>query len=308
MSLLREIQSDAVDTNVDISVVLRKCKVLAARLGNKEFKLWVEHELNGYPSKDDLPEYRVLHVQSRGHFSGMFQSSMKNAVIPPSTIPKEFHYLINTEYLMQPISFYASLTADARGNRENLMSSWPADLIAAMQSKIYEDMSLLDAWKVIPNGAIAALLDTVRNRILSFVLEIEAEAPDAGEALPNVKPIDDKRVNQVFNTYIQGNVDSLVAGSQTITHNTEITVIQNDLESLKQYLESIGIGELDLKELDQAIQEDAESGVKGNLGDKVKAWLGKMVSKAGSSTWNIATSVATNLLIKALSAYYGSEL
>ncbi len=308
MSLLKEIQADAVDAKVDISVVLRKCKILAARLGNEEFKLWVEHELNGYTSKEDLPEYRVLHVQSRGHFSGMFQSSMKNAVIPPSTIPKEFHYLINTEYLMQPISFYASLTADARGNRENLMSSWPADLIAAMQSKIYEDMSLLDAWKVIPNGAIAALLDTVRNRILSFVLEIEAEEPNAGEAPPNTKPIADERVSQVFNTYIQGNVTSLVAGSQITTQTIEITIVQNDLDSLKQYLASLGIGEPDLEELDQAIQEDAQSGVKDNLGSKVKVWLGKMISKAGSSTWNVATSVAANLLIKALSKYYGFDL
>ena len=54
MSLLREIQSDAIDKNVDISVVLRKCKVLAARLGNKNFKLWVERELNGYKSREDL--------------------------------------------------------------------------------------------------------------------------------------------------------------------------------------------------------------------------------------------------------------
>ena len=52
MTLLREIQADAVDTNVDISVLLRKCKVLAARLGNKEFNLWVERELNGYTSRE----------------------------------------------------------------------------------------------------------------------------------------------------------------------------------------------------------------------------------------------------------------
>ena len=307
MSLLREIQTDAVDANVDISVVLRKCKVLAARLGNKEFKLWVERELNGYTSKEDLPTYRILHVESYGDFFGMFQSSLKNARIPPSSIPKEFRDFVDTSYMMQPISYYASLR---RGKESSsvLKAPWPADLIRSVGSKIYENMNLGDAWQLIPDGAIAALLDTVRNRILSFVLEIEAEAPDAGEAPPNVKPIDDKRVSQVFNTYIQGNVTSLVAGSQTITQNIEITVVQNDLESLKQYLASIGIGEPDLRELDQAIQEDAQAGVKGDLGSKVRGWMGKMISKAGSSTWNVATSVAANILIKALSTYYGFEL
>lgn len=307
MSLLGEIQTDAIDANVDISVVLRKCKVLAARLGNKEFKLWVERELNGFTSKEDLPTYRILHVESYGDFFGMFQSSLKNAPIPPSSIPEKFRDFVNTSYMMQPISFYASLIKNKESRKGVIKASWPADMIAQFGSKIYEHMNLGDAWQRIPYGAIAALLDTVRNRILSFVLEIEAEAPDAGEALPNVRPITDERVTQVFNTYIQGNVTSLTAGSQTITYDTKITVVQNDFDSLKQYLASLGISEPDLKELDQAIHEDAQSSMKGGLGSKVRGWIGKMISKSGSTAWNVATSAAANILIKALSNYYGFE-
>ncbi len=48
MSLLREIQNAAVDETVSLAVLLRKCKILAARLGNIEFKTWVDKELNGY--------------------------------------------------------------------------------------------------------------------------------------------------------------------------------------------------------------------------------------------------------------------
>lgn len=45
MSLLRDIQNDVIDANVDISVILRKCKVLAVRLGNEPFENWVDQEL-----------------------------------------------------------------------------------------------------------------------------------------------------------------------------------------------------------------------------------------------------------------------
>lgn len=38
MSLLREIQNDAVNSNVKISDLLRKCKILAVRLGSTEFQ------------------------------------------------------------------------------------------------------------------------------------------------------------------------------------------------------------------------------------------------------------------------------
>lgn len=307
MSLLKEIQADAVDANVDISVVLRKCKVLAARLGNKEFNLWVERELNGYTSREDLPEYRILKVESCGNFLSVGWKA-DGIPIPPSSIPEKYRDIVTTAYFVDPISSYQWLIRGNENAGDILRQPWPADLIGLVGSEIYEDMNCVSAWKVISKSTIAAILDTVRNRILSFVLEIEAEAPDAGEAPPNVRPIADERVNQVFNTYIQGDVANLMAGSQTITYDTKITVVQNDLDSLKEYLASLGIGEPDLKELDQAIQEDAQSGVKGSLGNKVKGWMGKMISKAGSSTWNVATSAAANILIKALSRYYGFEL
>jgi hypothetical protein len=70
MSLLREIQEAAIDAKLPLATLLRKCKVLGARLGNGDFKEWVENELNGYTSTDDLPEYRVLLVNSsrRGQY------------------------------------------------------------------------------------------------------------------------------------------------------------------------------------------------------------------------------------------------
>lgn len=307
MSLLREIQSDAVDKNVDISVLLRKCKILAARLGNEEFKLWVERELNGYTSKEDVPDYRILKVESYGYFAGIAGSALKNAPIPPSYISgisKEWKKFISTHYLMEPISSYTSLTKNRSGG-DVLKIDWPADLIAYVGDKIYEHMNCMSAWKIISCSSIFSLLDTVRNRILSFALEIEAEAPDAGEASPDTKPISKEHVARVFQTVVMGNVTNLAAGNGAIAQSTEITVVKNDLDSLKQYLASLGIHEPDLKKLEEAVHEDAQSGVKGGLGSKVKAWMGKMINKAGTSTWNITCSVATILLAEALKKYYG---
>ncbi|RZG43836.1 AbiTii domain-containing protein, partial [Acinetobacter wuhouensis] len=60
MSLLREIQNDAVNSNVKVSDLLRRCKVLAYRLGNEDFKTWVDSELNGYELLDGIPSYRIF--------------------------------------------------------------------------------------------------------------------------------------------------------------------------------------------------------------------------------------------------------
>ena len=41
MSLLRDIQDALASEACDVAVVLRKCKILAARLGSDEFGAWV---------------------------------------------------------------------------------------------------------------------------------------------------------------------------------------------------------------------------------------------------------------------------
>lgn len=74
VSLLHDIQATAIKADEDIAVLLRQCKVLAAKLGNQEFKQWLDWELNGYTSIETLPPYRILAVQSRGNFVGPFQS------------------------------------------------------------------------------------------------------------------------------------------------------------------------------------------------------------------------------------------
>jgi len=49
-------------------------------------------------------------------------------------------------------------------------------------------------------GAIVGLVDEVRNRILSFVIEIQKLKPNVGEVALNSEPIPQSNISQVFNT------------------------------------------------------------------------------------------------------------
>lgn len=60
MGLLRDIQDAAADSKASLPDLLRKRKLLAARLKHAELDTWVSHELNGYPNDDMLPSYRHL--------------------------------------------------------------------------------------------------------------------------------------------------------------------------------------------------------------------------------------------------------
>ncbi len=88
MSLLRDIQKAAIEPSTDLPTLLRMCKLLAARLGNEEFGLWVDCELNGYPNIESMPAYRILEVQSFGNFLGGFNSRASNMPIPLGVLPE----------------------------------------------------------------------------------------------------------------------------------------------------------------------------------------------------------------------------
>jgi len=305
MSLLRDIQQAAVDPSVDVSYLLRKCKILAVRLKNPEFNKWVDQELNGYKDVDSLPDYRVFRVHSKGYFSGPGGSGLKNADIPLSCIEKKFRNQLEKSYCMQPIGAYTDLLKNPKAT--SFQESWPPDLVAHVGQGIYQYLNCLSAWKVIPRGSIVSLVDAVRNRVLSFVLEIETEAPDAGEAPPNVSPLPQDKVSQVFHTHIYGNVGNIAEGSQHVTQAAVISVRQDDLESLKTYLTSLGIPKENVKDLEDAIGEDLESEVKKNkrLGSRVSAWLGSVLSGIAQGLIPVLQTIDANLITQAILMYYG---
>lgn len=304
MTLLRDIQNSAIASNCRLSDLLRKCKVLSARLQNDEFGKWVDSELDGYQSNDDLPPYRIIGCIAKGNLGGPFGAEMRNITIPSSCLPEKAREWAQNVYLVQPIS---SLEELSKGDGDTLQCDWPGDLIASVANKIYRGYSLYAAWLTISKGSIVAILDTVRNRILSFVLEIEKEAPDAGEAPPNIKPIPEEKVTQVFNTYISGNVQNVATASSDFSQSGEFTIRHGDYDSLAFYLKSQNVPEEDIISLKEAIAEDDKEAPTQGVGKKVSNWIGKMLSKAGTAAWNISTSSAGTLLTKAIAQYYGLE-
>ncbi len=223
MSLLRDIQAAAIDEQSQVATLLRKCKVLAARLGSEEFSRWIDNELNGYADQDELPAYRVLNVHSYGHFVGPFGRQMKNAPIPPIALPEEAREPIQTSKINMPISALANLAGD-----EYSRLSWPPDLVSIVGERIYEGMNCLSAWQLLPRSSLIAILDTVRTRVLNFVLEIEKEYPNAGEAAINSNPVPGEKVVQIFNTHITGTVQNLATGSNNVKQKAQLDSSSSD--------------------------------------------------------------------------------
>lgn len=203
MTLIQQIQKAALDPSVEVPDLLRQCKVLAVRLKHTEFGSWLSNELNGYPKKDGIPDYRQIGVQSRGDFRGDFGSGLKNAPLPTSLLPAHIRKMATSHTFAEPVSALCERLMQEKGD---FQAPWPADIVGFCQHNVpmISDMTLLHAWKVITRSQVRGILDTIRTRTLDFVLAIEEEAPGAGDVAPGSPPaVPIEKVTNLYYTHIQ---------------------------------------------------------------------------------------------------------
>jgi hypothetical protein len=298
--LITAIQDGAVSSSMPVGELLRRCQVIATRLKVPEFAAWVRYELDGYTEAAELPEYRIVHGLAQGHFMGPFGSGVKNSVLPANNLPEKLRDWARVAYLRQPIAAIEEIANN--GKQDSVRFAWPGDLIALVQQDFYQGYALAQAWLSVSRSSFVGLVETVRNRILTLALEMEALVEDGGGPSSAATS---GAVSQVFNTVIYGTVSNLAQASQHVAQTSGIAV--GDLAALLAELGKLGVGEDDTKELASAIEEDgAPKG--GKLGKRVAGWMGKMISKAASGTWNVATTTATTVLPKLIGAHYGINL
>jgi len=85
---LDEIIDGATDDALSTSNLLRKVRTVAHRLGAEEILKWVDRELNGYNSVEDLPPYRAdLVTNVQGMWAGPFNARL-SAVLSAGSIPE----------------------------------------------------------------------------------------------------------------------------------------------------------------------------------------------------------------------------
>jgi hypothetical protein len=293
-SLVLEIQTLAIEAQNDISDLLRKALFAATKLGLDDFKDWVNKELNGY-REGEVPEYRKTRATI----------SFKNP----------YHGLIPVHFGSEEIAdaFCECDIRDPIGNIVSILSkrddskSGPIYPLTQKQEQFLisqQDGLQLPPVRTISIDALATIVDVVRTKILEWSLKLEQEGI-LGEGMTFSKEekelaMKSHDINIQNFQGILGNVDN-----SSVTQHLDMRITKNDLESLKKYLLSVGIQNTDISELQRAIADDGQPKSSGGLGSKVSDWMGKMIAKAASGSWQVGVGAAGNLLSKAISLYYG---
>ena len=304
MTILEDIQNSAVDSKSDLATLLRKCKVLAARLGSQPLEDWVLWESNGYPDSIPVPNYRVWSLEVKGHFASPLGLT-RNVPIPIgllSFISEESKQKYVHYEFRDSIAAIEALLSATKGK----VAVSTGDLAVAIGWKLYTNQNCVQAWAEFSTQHLVELLNTVRNRILDFALAISKEAPTAGETgNTESQPLGSGRVTQIFNTTVFGGAANVVGSA----HNSTVAfnIGPHDFASLEQALLANGVSSANIMELKTALDSDPPPTAAEKLGPKVSAWMGRMIEKAAAGGWGIGIGAAGNLLSQAIAKYYGLQ-
>jgi hypothetical protein len=305
--LLDDIIELATDDKQPITVLLRKCLILASQLKNERLKAWANKELNGYTDNDDaqLPEYRITPAQAVGFFNGPFGAQWNNMPIPPAVLEDKHKEFATEVRLTQAISAYEDLVRSAK-LKGTITMNWPTNLVLYYQQKIpnSKGMILNQAYQEIPKPSLVEMLDTVRNRVLNMALEIKSEIGETDADFKQITPQNAKKVDQtVVNNIFGGNV-YVSTGQSTMTASTiqqqQQNIVAGDWEHLAKVLRTAGVSDPELNELSTAVKEDGKT-----MGARVKGWIEKTAPKVLSGGVKIGVSVGQTLLVEYLKQYYG---
>jgi hypothetical protein len=219
MTLLRQIQEELASSDVDVVAVLRKCKILARRLHSDQFAQWVDWELNGYPKDTDVPEYRTVHPVHYASFSNGYWS-IQQQPISTLLIDKEWRHLFEPFRYRAGIAAVKTLAATKGGGMLERN-----ELRFLLKDKVV-DLPCHQFWSQISDVELKQIVSAVTNRLLDFVMDIEAENPHAGEAPTSEIPVPPERVQQLVQNYFHGPVGNIAQNSTSFSQTATLNVDQ----------------------------------------------------------------------------------
>lgn len=157
--LVEELQRDALDATVSVSMLLRKVRLAAAKLNLPSVEAWVETELNGYTG--NVPPYRILRGRPRA------LNPIRGWI--PIQATAEWHAVLGVTKTGQPIGEMEHILS-REGTIHIPIDRDMIDLVNQNMHVPFAEMSVF-----VGRAEIAGILDRVRTMVLDWAIALERE-------------------------------------------------------------------------------------------------------------------------------------
>lgn len=292
-SIVLQLQELASDAKGDINTLLSKALMVATKLNLDDFRQWVLHEQEGYPEDVDLPDYRIIRAELKAHHPN-------TGLIPCQFDNDELEVTLSTLALTEPLSEIVH-----RMNNQE-----PGQVICYQFSPEQEQTiaplfsnQSFKPLRAISASQLFAIVQSVRNRILSWALDLEKQGVLGSGITFSAKEKEIAMHGQSIQiTNFQGVIGNVSGGH--IHQSNQQLVIAGDFPSLATLFRNNGVIDEDIELLANALSEEPIV-TSAKFGPRVSEWIGKMISKASDGSWHVGIGAAGSLLAGAIQKYYG---
>jgi hypothetical protein len=280
MGLIQDAIAEARDRSVATSDLLRTCQVVAFRLKHHALKEWVNFELSGYSDDAELPSYRVL--------AGVrLKATIVNPArwyrgidVPLGSIPPAYHESAQRVHLRAPVAELEGLVRNA----SSTLRTQPVPPDVFTQLEIMEMSTTLELWGELSAHAVVGLLDQIRTRALTLLLELEAANPDAGESTDGSPPVATETLDRIVQTVIYTGSIMVAPAAQIAIQ--QVVIRPGDLDTLVAWARQTGVPEATIRQLPDAISADGQT-----IGAKTRKWMQRAAAAATSAGRDVAVGV-----------------
>lgn len=263
-----------------IKGILLKAQIIAHKLGNQQFKDWINNEQNGYSNRDNLPEYRIIKASLKADINQPFVKLIQNFSIPQGMLERKYEDYIYNFKLTESLSEIENLCASAK---DILTIDCPAFLYPEVNKVVSGYVERL--WQEISRSSCLQIINIFKSKLLKFFLEI-------GEDIDFTNLEGQKKISNIVNNY---HINSIVTNTGNGTINTKdisnnqmyLITDPEEQSKIKRAIEELHneVRKFNNKELNTFIENTLEE-------CKKPSWSKKVLNE----TLNAMKDIAVNLL------------
>lgn len=225
--LVVELQRDALDRNVRVSDLLRKAFVVSKKLNIQDMQQWICCELNGYEVGVEIPDYREVSGTPKviNPYHGLQSINIQSASLADS---------LSRTRIGQSVGEIDKLSESAENNY--LYIDYPIDIKNDLMSSMRVPLNPI---LVIPSIFAISILDSVRNKILDWSLELESQGV-IGEGMSFSEK--EKQAANPVNYSVTNNIGSMNNSQlqqDSSNANQTLTVTQSELADVESFIKEL---------------------------------------------------------------------
>lgn len=272
--LITEIQAGALSKTAGVTDLLRMALAASKKLGIEDMEQWIAWELDGYPSTDDLPDYRKL--------SGIIRVWNPYHGLQPLHMPADIAEAAQRVWLTDAI---ASLEDTVAGSDGMVQYALPAGKANALMKGMEV---ALEPRMFVSSSALLGIIEAVRNHILRWTLELEKKGV-SGEGLTfTFKEVQAaSQVHYVTNIGVMTNsqLQQHSSGPQTISVTPDFAALRDLMGEVLSRINEVPRDQAAVAKADAETviaQVDSQSPKFGILSESLKS-LRSILENAGGS-------------------------